>query len=139
MIWLPKLTDVPPISGLTYGIIKKICCVGKKIISRHLPPQHAPIVDIFVELFIITDYNDLNLLVNSKPLSLLDGTYEWQCGPSPPYLCTPPIQLFYVLFPHTPAGNLNSARTIESVRIFQGTCEDNQTTGNKTKLLQADS
>ena len=23
--------------------------------------------------------------------------------------------------------------TIESIRIFQGTCDDNQTTGNKTK------
>ena len=135
VIWLPKIDDSAPISHLTYGIIKKICCVGEKIISKS-SDYNAAIIDIFVELFIITDYNDLNLLVNTQPLSLPNGTYQWPC-PTDPYFCDsmPPFSapFFYIFLPKFQPGSQTTDETIESIRIFQGTCEDNQTTGNKTK------
>ena len=128
LIWVPRLDDDPtkPLPNLTYGIIKNICCVGKKLIEN--PPPfifHAAIVDIYIELYILSSYDDLNFMVNTRPLSLPDGTYQWPEFASP-------FPAFFLLFPIFP-DTLNFSDTTESVRIFQGTCKDNQTTGNKVK------
>ena len=40
-IWVPRLGDdlTLPLPNLTYGIIKKICCVGEKTIKQDSPPS----------------------------------------------------------------------------------------------------
>ena len=133
-LWVPRLTDdlSVPLPNLTYGIIKKICCVGEKTIKTDSPPFifRCAIVDIFVDIFSlhhISNMDDLNLMVNTKPLSLPNGFYHWPQLPS-----LSPFDLFYIL---SLSNNvvLSSCESIESVRIFQGTCDFNQTTGNKTK------
>jgi len=130
-IWVPRLGDdlTLPLPNLTYGIIKKICCVGEKTIKQDSPPLtlRVAMVDIFIDVHFDKFSNDINLLVNTKPVSLPDGLYYW---PQIPALS--PFSFFFLFFPRFPdTGTLS--KSIESVRIFQGTCNDNQTTGNKTK------
>ena len=131
VIWVPRSSDDLnfPLPNLTYGIIKKICCVGEKIVTINilgiLYKFKIAIVDIFIELYIISNNDDLNLIVNTRPMSLPDGTYQWPGGLTW-------LPLFFILLPRF-SFTLNESNNIESVRIFQGTCDDNQTTGNKTK------
>ena len=64
----------------------------------------------------------LNFMVNTRPLFLPGGMYKWPFND--------PIYNFgFILI--FPLISISLSTYIESVRIFQGTCDNNQTTGNK--------
>jgi len=113
--------------GLFFGKIFNICCIGKNF--------GIPWFDIYIEIYSVNDYDLLSKMINYTPSfqnglsidgsgSLISSHYKWDN--------IPPI-LGYLIYSKTSEDvvSITYDGYIESVRIFQGTCEDNQTTGNK--------
>ena len=108
--------------GIFFGRIFNICCIGKKF--------GIPWFDIYIELYNVNDYNFLSRMINytpsfhnGLPLLVISDHYKWDNFP------------FFGYLIYSKTSNAVSSITydgyIESVSIFQGTCDNNQTTGNK--------
>ena len=108
--------------GVFFGKIFNICCIGKNF--------GIPWFDIYIELYNINDYNLLSRMINytpsfqnGLPLFAFEDHYKWDNFPIFGYL---------IYSKKTEAVvSITYSGYIESVSIFQGTCTDNQTTGNK--------
>ena len=108
--------------GIFFGRIFNICCIGKKF--------GIPWFDMYIELYNANDYNLLSRMINytpsfqnGRPLLVISDHYKWDNFP-----------IFgYLIYSKTSEDVISITYDgyIESVRIFQGTCKDNQTTGNK--------
>jgi len=112
--------------GIFFGKIFNICCIGKNF--------GIPWFDIYIEIYSVNDYDLLSKMINYSPSfqnglssagvgSLLSPHYKWDNFPA----------FGYLIYSKTSEDvvSITYDGYIESVRIFQGTCEDNQTTGNK--------
>jgi hypothetical protein len=127
-IQLADIIDASPVlisEGICFGTIVKLCCLGKKF--------DIPWFDMHVELYNTEQYDLLTKIVNYEPYSagilypvLEAGTYVWSNFPA----------FGYLIYSKNTTQDITSITYdgfIESVRIYQGTCQENQTTGNKTK------
>ena len=110
--------------GIFFGKIFNICCIGKNF--------GIPWFDIYIEIYSVNDYDLLNKMINYTP-SFQNGLpntinssqhYKWD---------NIPRVLGYLIYSQNSEKvvSITSDGYIESVRIFQGTCNNNQTTGNK--------
>ena len=120
-------TIIGEAKGIFFGKIFNICCIGKNF--------GIPWFDIYIELYNVNDYNLLSKMINYTPSfqnglpstgvgSVLSSHYKWDNFPFFGYLIYSKINEDVV--------SITYDGYIESVSIFQGTCKDNQTTGNKT-------
>lgn len=117
------LIDATP-EGIFFGKIFNICCIGKNF--------GIPWFDIYIEIYSVNDYDLLSKMINYTPSfqnGLLDISnssqhYKWD---------NIPRILGYLIYSQNSEKvvSITSDGYIESVRIFQGTCNNNQTTGNK--------
>jgi len=109
--------------GIFFGRIFNICCIGKNF--------GIPWFDIYIELYGVNDYILLSRMINytpsfqnGQPLEIESNHYKWDNFPF----------FGYLIYSKTSEDvvSITYDGYIESVSIFQGTCKDNQTTGNKT-------
>jgi len=131
------------------GVIKTACCKRTidevSIWNPHpFPPfplatnpkvSNVGLFDIYIELFSITDYTFLNSVLGISqffnPDFYFSSNFPFYTFGWPPH--TSDFYFHYLQNTVPTAFNFIFQYTIESIRIFQGTCDDNQTTGNKTK------
>jgi len=126
----PGLADV---QGVLYGRINNVCCLDNF--------DGIPWMDIYIEIYNISNYDTLSNLINNNPRyrgsnwktinpSTLPGVdYTGVFGP---FEWGMPWVLIVYEKQIDAAYSVTVNGYFESIRIFQGTCKDNQTTGNKT-------
>ena len=134
------------------GVIKRTCCKRKidKVAIWNPPPtgpgwpptagaqrSNVGLFDIYIELFSISDYEFLNSILGKSPF--------FNPAADIPFVGIPIVPIgwgiehtydysFHYFQNSNPSSfNIIWQYTIESIKIFQGTCDFNQTTGNKTK------
>ena len=133
------------------GVIKHTCCKGTiDTVAIWNPPATGPgwpptagakrsnvgLFDIYIELFSIPNYLFLSSILGKSPffnpaadIPFVD-VYLLPWGwPENTY----DFSFHYFQNSNPSSFNIIWQYTIESIKIFQGTCDDNQTTGNKTK------
>jgi hypothetical protein len=128
------------------GVIKRTCC--KRTIDRVSVWNPEPwtwagskvpnvgLFDIYIELFSIPNYKFLNSVLGKNPF-YNPAIDIWYVDPLfapqgwPPH--TGDFSFHYLQNSVPPSFNIIWQYTVESIKIIQGTCDFNQTTGNKTK------
>ncbi len=126
----PGLVDV---QGVLYGRINNVCCLDNF--------DGIPWMDIYIEIYNISNYDTLSNLINNNPRyrgsnwktinpATLPG--EDYAGVFGPFAWGMPWVLIVYEKQIDAAYSVTVNGYFESIRIFQGTCKDNQTTGNKT-------
>jgi len=116
--------------GILFGKISKICCLRETI--------GVPWFDIFIDVYHIQQYDFLNIIVNTNPI-FQPGQNNTQLVSK--HYCWDSLSFFpfgFLIYSKETAGagalvSINYDGYIESVRLYQGSCEDNQTNGNKTQ------
>jgi len=127
----PDFPGYTAVQGVLYGRITDACCLNNF--------DDVPWMDIYIEIDNISNYDILSYLINNNPryrgsnwktinpggagadYAGVFGPFEWGI---------PWVLVVY-------EKQINAALSVtvngyfESMRIFQGTCENNQTTGNK--------
>jgi hypothetical protein len=114
------------ISGVFYGQINKICCLGYL--------DNIPQMDIHITVNTISNYGILNQLINDKaifkPGWVSSGPLLHEFGP---FNWVLPWALVVYKKDADAVFSVTLAGYFETIRIFQGDCQENQTTGNETK------
>ena len=117
------------------GVVELLCCVREQYLNLvetdpisgcdYGEAKTYGIFDVYISLIHLSDNNILSKLVNTTPI-FNAGSDRWEWGDANE------IDLFIWIANHN-QFSATRGETLESIRIFQGTCDDNQTTGNKTK------
>ena len=128
---------------LINGIIEKVCCIREQPMGGFEPGTQfnpkAAIYELHISLFFINEqaYPMLSQLNKFKPrYDPNTNAYDWSALSGPAPLNT---FLFLVFKPNEapPIPIIPEAATawmtnFESIKFYQGTCDNNQTTGNQT-------
>jgi hypothetical protein len=127
----PDFPGYTTVQGVLYGRITDVCCLNNF--------DGVPWMDIYIEIDNISDYDTLSYLINNNPqyrgsnwktINPGGGGADYAGVFGPFKWGIPWVLVVY-------EKQINAARSVtvngyfESMRIFQGTCENNQTTGNK--------
>ena len=120
------------VEGILYGRISNICCLDKF--------DNIPWMDIYIEIDNISNNDVLGELLSEIPLyrganwKTLNPGAPWgldYAGVAGPFEWQHPWVLLIYKKDVNAAFSVTVNGFFESMRIFQGTCKDNQTTGNK--------
>ena len=119
------------------GQVDSLCCVYEGFVDTTIfffgggyapiPVGNYGIFDVYINLFNILNYQGLSTLVGTQTSGSI-GLWDW--GPNISPLGSSKLEIVFSKGAENYAGSSNY---MESFRIFQGSCELNQTKHNATK------